>query len=179
MKPPQNNTIFREQHYKNYKKTVINNRVLKLIVDEASRWRHTPYASDNLGAYLDKIKTIVDESRQLPETYERFIADNPVAADLNGKAQAKIKQDAAKNNQILKNKLAKQQQMQKQLQQQQMKKNEPMYNGFPNPHNVVGHRCDINCFNSMTMANQFPHLAQNTAVAAANSRAGGKGPGQQ
>jgi len=38
-------------------------------------------------------------------------------------------------------------------------KQEPVYNGFPNPHNVVGHRCDINCFNSMTMANQFPHLA--------------------
>jgi len=55
LKPPQNNTIFREQHYKNYKKIVINNRTLKLIVDEASRWRGTQFASENLGAYLDKI----------------------------------------------------------------------------------------------------------------------------
>jgi len=98
LKPPQNNTIFREQHFKIYKKLVVNNRVLKIIVDEANRWRHLPFATDNLGAYLDKIKAIVDESRQLPETYERFIADNPVASDLNTKAQTKIKQDAAKNN---------------------------------------------------------------------------------
>ena len=67
------NTIFREQHYKNYKKTVINNRVLKLLVDEATRWRDTPHASEFLGQYLDKIKGIVDESRQLPETYDHFI----------------------------------------------------------------------------------------------------------
>ena len=82
--------------------------MLKLIVDEATRWRDTQHASENLGAYLDKIKMIVDESRQLPETYDRFMADNPVKSDLNLKAKTKIKQDAEKNNQILKNKLAKQ-----------------------------------------------------------------------
>jgi len=91
LKPPQNNTIFREQHYKNYKKIVINNRTLKLLVDEATRWRDTQHASENLGAYLDKIKVIVDESRQLPETYDRFMQDNPVQQDLNLKALAKIK----------------------------------------------------------------------------------------
>ena len=65
--------------------------------------------------------------------------------------------------------------MQKQLQQQQLKKSEQMYNGFPNPHNAVGHRCDINCFNSMTMANQFPHLAQrNQGVP--QGKIGAKGP---
>jgi len=90
---------------------VINNRTLKLLVDEATRWRNTQYASENLGNYLDKIKMIVDESRELPETYEHFIQDNPVKQDLNLKAQTKIKQDAAKNTQILKNKLAKQQQI--------------------------------------------------------------------
>lgn len=63
LKPPQNITIFREQHYKIYKKIVINNRTLKLLVDEASRWRDTQHASENLAAYLDKIKLIVDESR--------------------------------------------------------------------------------------------------------------------
>ena len=56
-------TIFREQHYKHYKKTVINNRVLKLIVDEATKYRNTEFASEHLGAYLDKIQQIVDESR--------------------------------------------------------------------------------------------------------------------
>lgn len=71
--PPQSNTIFREQHYKNYKKIVINNRTLKLLVDEASKWRDTEFASEHLSEYLDKIKTIVEESRQLPETYESFI----------------------------------------------------------------------------------------------------------
>ena len=86
---------------------MINNRVLKLIVDEATRWRDTQHASENLSAYLDKIKMIVDESRQLPETYERFMSDNPVKSDLNLKAKTKIKQDSDKNSQILKNKLAK------------------------------------------------------------------------
>lgn len=71
--PPQTNTIFREQHYKNYKKIVINNRTLKLLVDEASKWRDTEFASEHLSAYLDKIKTIVEESRQLPETYDSFM----------------------------------------------------------------------------------------------------------
>lgn len=97
---------------------MINNRILKLIFEEASRWRHSPYASDHLNSYLDKIKLIVDESRQLPETYENFVAENPVKADLNLIAQTKVKQDAAKNNAILKNKLAKQQQMMKQQQSQ-------------------------------------------------------------
>ena len=97
LEPPQINTIFREQHYKNYKKIVINNRTLKLLVNEAARWRDTEHASENLGAYLDKIKMIVDESRQLPETYERFKQKYPVKNDLNLKAQEKIKQDAAKN----------------------------------------------------------------------------------
>lgn len=86
-----------------------------MIVEEATRWRDTPHASENLGAYLDKIKTIVDESRQLPETYHSFIQLNPIKNDLNTKAQNKIRQDAAKNNQMLRNKLAKQQQMQKEL----------------------------------------------------------------
>lgn len=63
--------------------------------------------------------------------------------------------------------------------QQQMKKSEPMYNGFPNPHNAVGHRCDINCFNSMTMANQFPHLAQNNQAVNAQARGTVKGHSQQ
>ena len=63
LKPPQVSTIFREQHYKNYKKIVISNKTLKLLIDEATRWRDTEHASDNLGQYLDKIKNIVDDGR--------------------------------------------------------------------------------------------------------------------
>ena len=76
-------TIFREQHYKNYKKIVISNKTLKLLIDEASRWRDTEHASENLGRYLDKINAIVDDSRQVSETYEQFIAANPIQQDLN------------------------------------------------------------------------------------------------
>ena len=74
LKPPQVNTIFREQHFKNYKKIVINNKTLKLIIDEATKWRDTEHASDSLNAYLDKINQLVEDSRQLPETYETFIS---------------------------------------------------------------------------------------------------------
>lgn len=98
LKPPKNNTIFREQHYKNYKKIVINNRTLKLLIDEAARYRDTEFASDQLAANLDKIKTIIDECHQLPETYERFVMNNPIKNDLNLKVQAKLAQDAAKNS---------------------------------------------------------------------------------
>ena len=85
----------------------MNNRTLKLIVDEATKWRNTKYASENLGAHLDKIKIIVEESRQLPETYESFTLNYPIKTDLNQKAQEKIKQELLKSQQILKNKLAK------------------------------------------------------------------------
>ena len=80
-----------------------------MLVDEATRWRDTKYASENLGSYLDKIKMVVDDSRQLPETYSRFIQENPIKEDLNQKAKNKIKSDINKNNQLLKNKLAKEQ----------------------------------------------------------------------
>ena len=130
---------------------MINNRTLKLLVDEATRWRDTKYASENLGAYLDKIKMVVDESRQIPESYGGFILKNPIKDDLNQKARAKIKAEINK----LQSKLAKESQMKK-----QMAENKHAYNGFVNPHNVKGHKCDINCYNSMTMANQFPHLTQ-------------------
>jgi hypothetical protein len=56
-------TIFREQHYRNYKKIVISNKTLKLLIDEASRWRDTDQASENLSQYLDKIQAIVDDGR--------------------------------------------------------------------------------------------------------------------
>lgn len=84
-------TIFREQHYKNYKKIVIQNKTLKLLIDEASRWRDTEHASENLAQYLDKIQAIVDDGRQLPENYEAFIVNNPINTDLNQKADVKIK----------------------------------------------------------------------------------------
>lgn len=97
LKPPQDCTIFREQHYKHYKIIVINNRTLKLIIEEATKWRHTKYASDQLGMHLDKIKMIVEESRQLPETYSNFMKNHSVKQDLNHKAQEKIKQDLIKS----------------------------------------------------------------------------------
>lgn len=61
--PPQSNTIFREQHFKNYKKIVINNRTLKLIIEEATRWKESEFASDQLSDNLEKINLILAESR--------------------------------------------------------------------------------------------------------------------
>lgn len=109
LKPPQVNTIFREQHFKNYKKIVINNKTLKLIIDEATKWRDTEHASDSLNAYLDKINQLVEDSRQLPETYETFVSKTQIKRDLNDKVEAKIKQDQLlKQKQELKNSLEKQ-----------------------------------------------------------------------
>jgi len=60
-------------HYTTYIKIVIQNKVIKSIIEEASRWKGTKGASKNLDAYLEKIKEIEEESKVLPETYDSFI----------------------------------------------------------------------------------------------------------
>jgi len=76
---------------------VISNRTLKLVIEEAMKYRNTKYASDMLGANLDKIQMIITESRQLPETYINFIKNHKIKQDLNQKAQEKIKHQLIKS----------------------------------------------------------------------------------
>lgn len=103
LKPPQECTIFREQHYKNYKKIVICNRTLKLLTDEASKYRSS---AEGLDQHLAKIETIIEQGRQLPERYESFMAKVKVKEDLNIKAAEEIRKEKL----LLQQKLAKQQQ---------------------------------------------------------------------
>lgn len=48
--------IFKSMHYTIYIKKVIKNSVLRTIIDEASRWVNTEYASKQLAEHLDKIR---------------------------------------------------------------------------------------------------------------------------
>ena len=48
--------IFKAMHYSIYIRKVIKNNVIKRIIEEATRWVRTEYASEKLQEHLEKIK---------------------------------------------------------------------------------------------------------------------------
>lgn len=76
-------TVFKSTHYKTYIKKVIKFDIIQKIIEEASRWLHTPGASEHLESYLDKIKEIERESQFIPDTYESFKKRTYMEVDLN------------------------------------------------------------------------------------------------
>ena len=64
--------IFKSMHYTIYIKKVIKNTTIRKIIEEASRWVDTEYASKSLAEHLEKIKQIEHDSNCLPDKYENF-----------------------------------------------------------------------------------------------------------
>ena len=96
---PKEHTVFRQTHYKNYIRLVIKNTYIKNLIEEASKYKNTPHASEQLGQYLDKIKDIEDESKILPQKYETFLRSYKRTFDLNEGARRKMKMEEEKRNQ--------------------------------------------------------------------------------
>ena len=70
-------------HYTIYIRKVIKNNTIRKIIDEASRWVNTDYASKQLAEHLEKIKQIEQDSNQLPDSYEYFTKKKFLEFDLN------------------------------------------------------------------------------------------------
>ena len=75
--------IFKEMHYSIYIKKVIKNDVISKIIEEATRWVNTDYASKQLQDHLDKIRQIENEAHFLPDSYENFPKQRYLEVDLN------------------------------------------------------------------------------------------------
>lgn len=75
--------IFRSMHYTIYVNTVIKNKTITAIIQEAKRWNGTPNASKHLKEHLDKIQQIESEKTPIPETYESFNRRKALDFDLN------------------------------------------------------------------------------------------------
>ena len=78
--------IFRDMHYTIYVKTVIKNRIIQAIINEAKRWSGTPAASKHLHEHLVKIAQIESDHKPtagIPETYETFNRHKALDYDLN------------------------------------------------------------------------------------------------
>ena len=75
--------IFRSMHYTIYVKTVIKNKTITAIIDEAKRWNGTSQASKLLADHIDKIQQIEKEKNPIPETYENFNRRKALDYDLN------------------------------------------------------------------------------------------------
>jgi len=79
--------IFRSMHYTIYVKTVIKNRIISAIINEAKRWNGTQQATKHLREHLDKIALIETERKPpaagIPETYETFNRRKALDYDLN------------------------------------------------------------------------------------------------
>ena len=70
-------------HYNIYVNTVIKNKIITAIINEAKRWNGTSNASKHLKEHLDKIQQIESEKTPIPETYESFNRRKALDFDLN------------------------------------------------------------------------------------------------
>ena len=52
---------------------MIKNAHIKKLIEEASKFKGTRWASENLGSFLDKIREIEEESRFVPQSYDSFV----------------------------------------------------------------------------------------------------------